>query len=150
VSRIELRSCPPAAVAPLATRLARLQVAGFSELSALLRRPGVWPIDLHGPRASEVLEALTTSGCDAVVETPPSGARCPHHPALIPDRPCDECRASVCVLCLDGERWCAPCRATKAGATRRQQLRLVPLLIVLGVVVLGAIGVLKQRSRRRA
>jgi hypothetical protein len=151
VHRVDLQACPEAAVAPLATHLARLQVASFAELSALLRRRGVWPIELSAERAGEVLAILRARGCAASsVEVPASAARCPAHPSLVPDRACAHCHRGTCALCLDAAGLCAGCGARRDGARRRQQLRLVPLLLVLGVVLLGALGVVKQRVRRRS
>jgi hypothetical protein len=151
VHRVDLQGCPDSAVTPLATRLARLEVASFAELTALLRRRGVWPIELTAERAREVLAVLEAGGCRAgLVDVSPSGRRCAHHPALAPDGACARCGRAACVLCLSDDGRCDACRARREGASRRQLTRLVPLSILLGVVVLAGLGVMKQRARRRS
>ncbi|EPX59849.1 hypothetical protein D187_002593 [Cystobacter fuscus DSM 2262] len=123
----------------------------LEEARRLLAEPRVLPRDLDEAEAGRLVEALRRQGvtCAAVPVVGRASAVCGRHPVLSAERPCEECRALVCVLCqgAEGRALCAGCAARRVRRTRAKWLRVSVLLGVLVGLVLW--GVSRQRSRDR-
>ena len=115
----------------------------------LLERSRVLPADLDEADAQKLVAELRKLGvtCEPVSVVGRSSAVCRAHPSLAPERPCQDCRDLVCVLCTgpEGEPLCARCEERRARRTRAKWVRVGVLLTVLLSVVVW--GVSRQRSR---
>jgi len=118
----------------------------------LLAEPRVLPKDLGEGEARLLLGMLRKLGleCDLVRIPGPSRAECPSHPGLASERPCQECRELVCVLCRDanGQALCGRCAALRKRRARAKWARVSVLLVVLVGIVLWGVGRHRTRERR--
>lgn len=130
---------------PAALALARVLRLTPREALALLGQARVLPAELDPVTAEGACRALRALGVEAsTVEVPPGTSRCPTHPSLTGEGPCEECRTLVCPLCLPR---CGRCTARLAAAARWKRLRVgVLVALLLGLVAWGA---LRQRGLDR-
>ncbi len=123
---------------PAALAVARLLRITPREALTLLSEPRILPAELEASAA----EDLRQHGVNATpVNVPPTTSRCPTHPRLTGEAPCEDCRTLVCPLCLPR---CRTCTARRATATRWKRVRVAVLLTFL--LSLGTWGALRQRK----